>query len=281
MQQDQRFESRRTAKSRYLYTAPLGSGVMGISLPMHKQSRGLGRLTLDAAIALLQTERWLGLFEDWLGVGVLPSLSEGSLTSAGRWMFNEHLLVHHAEMDVDVYIPLAVLSGIQTPPPEALKTWAWESLDCDLIIDTLPLSPADLAGIEVGGMVLLPSSFSQAWNARLRPLVQGAGLLAARLFESNGQLCMSTVGEPSPAVMRPHAHVRLVDPLRIAPSALFGWTGAASPAVIISGAVVICAPPALEGNPRALGHLAPAGGGYAVQIEQLVLPAQQASEATA
>jgi len=277
MQRDAEFNPATDADMfRHLFTSPVAGGLFGLSLPAAPAAGGLpsGRKVLDAAVALARFEPWLALFEEWLGAGLLPTLSAETDAIAERWMFSAHVCARHEESGARVFVPLAWLSATRKAPPAALAGWIWSSVQCELVMDTPPIQREDIDRFETGALLLLPGSFSSTWSARLQPRGVSDVTVAVQVSESHAQLCVTVLGSTAPSVEGGQARVCLAEPMTVTPAALFGWAQpgpASQPAQIaVGGAVSVCSAALDETNPLAFGQLVPMAEGYAVRLEQLV-----------
>ncbi len=207
----------RLVGSRHVFTARLPDSVVGLSLPIRQSPHGLppGRVVLDAAAALAEAEAWLPVFEDWLHCGLMPELTPVTEALAAPLMFDQHLTVSNPGLAVDVHLPLSAVRALRTPPPEALAGWVWQPLACELVLDSVPLTLADVQSLHVGALLILPASFAATWSARLQPLGGKGGVYGARLYEQRGRLCAAAVGQIAPHPGNDHATVRFSQPVAV------------------------------------------------------------------
>lgn len=270
------------ARPRHLFTARLPDSELGLSLPCRQPPHGVpvGRITLEAAAALYQAERWLPALEDWLGCGLLPRLSSVTEPLAEALMFDQHLRVTHPELDAELHLPWSTLRALRTPPPTQFTHWTWHPLACALVLDALPLGDGDLAGLEAGALLLLPASFAGPWQAGLVPAGGRGEVHPARLYESHGRLCVAAAGEgEAPAIAGDHATVRFRQPLLVPPADLLGWSGAKpaaleAPLLLSAHAMMVHGGAAtLANRPLATGQLIPVGAGFALRLDGVPLPA--------
>jgi hypothetical protein len=270
----------RQVRARHVYTALADEAPIGISLPAEQPRQGLspGRVTLDAAAALYQAERWLPALEDWLGCGIVPQLTRITDPRAEALTFSEHVTLSHPEMDVQVHLPMPLLSRQRAAPPAPFQAqWNWQPVRCELVLDSLPLTPADLQAIEVGALVLLPASFAETWEARLQPTAAPAHVFAARLSERRGRLCANATGDTSSVPPTDHATARFRRPVAVRPHELFGWLGQGQePAaledssLLAAGAVMVHGSAQLtQARPLVMGQLIPVGSGFALRLDGL------------
>lgn len=266
----------RAPRPRHLFLARLPDSEVGLSLPTRQPPHGqpVGRITLDAAAALYQAERWLPGLEDWLGQGLVPTLTPVTEPLAESLMFNQHVLLTNLELDAELYLPLSALSALRSPPPASFAAWTWHPMTCDLVLDALPLGADDLQNLEVGALLLLPASFSATWNARLQLTGGQGGVFGARMYESRGRLCVSSTGDTAPHPANDHATARFRLPLTVPPADLFGWSGTKpsaldAPALLATNAVVVHASAVMKSRPLAAGQLIPVGSGFALRLDEL------------
>jgi len=257
---------------RHRFTARLHDSVVGFSVPARSRTgdEPCDREVLDAAKALAQAEPWLHVLEDWLGFGLVPELA----SPAVPWTFDEHATGKPPSLDMTVHLPLSALQAVSSPPA-ALAEWTWQTLRCDLLLDAIPLVPADVQALEVGAVLLLPAAFATNWYGRLR-LVSGQGAMyGARLDEQRGRLRVAAQGVAASHPSNDHATVRFVHPLEVKLAHLLGWSTAKVPALDApqlssAGAVMVHGSARLHARPVATGQLMPVGSGFAVRIDAMI-----------
>jgi hypothetical protein len=256
----------------HLFTVTLPTGVLGLSLrsKVPAGKRSASRRSLNAAHALSRIEVALCALEDWLGVGLAPELSLATPAEAQQ-MFAEHLLVQNPKLQMDVLIPHAQLSALRMGPSAGMLDWVWPPVNCEVVIDAMPLSPTDVRQMASGAMLLLPASFSTEWNARLQPLVAGMAPVAARISSRDNQLSVTSLAAVAPAVGPHVVRVSMTHPLAVAPSDLFAWIGmnvfSSRPSFALPGRAALFA----GGTPGAIavGELVPMSTGYGVRLDQV------------
>lgn len=276
----------------HAFTARLPDAVVGILLPAPTAAAGAapglvapGRATLEAALALARAEPWLTRLEDWLGAGlsplpVAPSASKepegerGGRTRGGPRL-GQHAVLFHETLRIGLQLPLAVLAGLGRPLPEAFAEWRWRPVSCDLVLDAMALSEGDARQLRPGALLLLPASFTAAWQARLQPEGGEGGFFGARLQEARGRLCVSPTGEPVQPAGNDHAAVRFTARVAVRAPDLLGWTAGKPaaidvPALLSPAGVVVHATPLQSQRVLATGQLMPVGSGYGVRIESTV-----------
>jgi hypothetical protein len=252
------------------FTAPLTGAVLGLSLPTCQPLEGHppGRVVLDAAAALYRAERWLPALEEWLGQGLVPALVAEPAPG-----LNQHLCLHHTNLNTQIHLPFSVLANLKTPRPEVLSAWVWQPVHCQLILDNLALSAADLAQIEVGALIILPAAFAQPWGARLQATGSPDMLFAVELQESMGQLRIQPTGQPSPPLVSEHTTLRFRLPLTLLPEQLLGLAdSAAAPiadttALLAPSAVALHAGTDMGEKILAVGQLIPVGSGFGLRVD--------------
>ncbi|MEY4561548.1 MAG: hypothetical protein RLZZ618_825 [Pseudomonadota bacterium] len=267
----------RVPGSRHVFSARMPDSVVGLSLPARQLTTELpqGRVVLDAAQALGAAEAWLPLLEDWLGCGLIPQLKLSD--KAEPSLFNRHAVLTHPALDVDVYLPLAMLAGMPTALPETLAGWSWHSLVCDLVLDSLAFTLADVQALEVGALVVLPASFATTWGGRLDPVSGKGSAFGARLFEHRGRLCVSAAGHSASPGSRDQVTVRFTQTVEVKLPHLLGWGANKAPTLeapqlLSPGAVMLVGSAMLKGQPLAAGQLIPVGSGFAVRLDTLLMP---------
>ena len=269
----------RLSGSRHVFTARLPDSVVGLSLPARHSPHGQppGRVVLDAAVALAEAETWLAVIEDWLACGLMPELSPVTEPLAEQLMFNQHVMLSHPVLDVEVHLPLSALRASSTPPPEALAGWVWRPLACELVLDAVPLTLADVQALHAGALLILPASFASAWSARLVPVGGQGGVYGARLYEQRGRLCAAAVGQTAPHPANDQCTVRFSQPVEVTPPHLLGWGPAKPPALdapllLSAGAVVLHGSALLKSQPLVAGQLIPVGSGFGLRLDQMLTP---------
>ncbi len=205
------------------FTAPLAGGVLGLHIPTCQPLEGhpSGRVVLDAGAALDRAELWLISLEEWLNQGLAPTL----VSPPEATLLNQHLCLVNTKLNCQIQLPCNVLAQIKTPLPQALSSWAWQPVPCQLILEALPLSQTDLAQIEVGALLIMPSSFTPPWEVRLQTIGSPDMLFAAKLQGSMGQLRIQPTGQTAPPLSAEHTTtVRFGLPLTVLPEQLLGLT---------------------------------------------------------
>ena len=264
---------------RHRFTARLPDSIVGLSMPDARRAgeEAHGSEVLVAASALAQAEPWLHALEEWLGCGLVPEL----LPPGAPWVFEQHATGKPPSLDLTVHMPLSALESAPKPPPAALAEWTWQTLRCDLLLDAVPLTLADVQALEVGALVLLPAAFGTQWQGRLRPVSGQGGMYAARLYEQRGRLRVAAHGETASHPSNDHATVRFVHPLDVRLPHLLGWSSGKvsaldAPQLLERGAVVVHGSALLHERPLASGQLVPVGSGFAVRIDELFHAAEPA-----
>lgn len=267
------------AGPRHRFTARLPDSVVGWSLPAaHGTGNDLrGRGVLDAAAALGGAEGVLQALEDWLGCGLVPEL----VPASAPWSFPAHATGAPTSTDLVAHLPLSVLRSAGAPPPALLAGWTWQTLRCDLVFDTVPLTLADVQGLEPEALLLLPAAFASQWHGLLRPEGGQGGVHGARLYEQRGRLCAAAQGTAESHPPNDHATVRLAQPVDVPLPHLLGWGAAKAPALdtpplLEAGAVRVHGSALVQGRALATGQLVPVGSGFAVRIGEVLRTAPPA-----
>jgi len=145
-------------------------------------------LLLRAARQLGRAESLLCLLEDWLGVPLdfapgqaLESHEEQRTVAVSLALSdaNENLA------KIVLYLPLDILVAssitVSPPPPELAALMRWDTLPCEINVASTEIPRQQLAGLEAGGVVLIPASFEPFWRCQVRIRTRPAPVFFAEL----------------------------------------------------------------------------------------------------
>jgi hypothetical protein len=255
----------------HYFTADFAGQTLGMGLPACRPLQDLptGHITLDAAAALGYAERWLPELEAWLAHGLFPSLCPQQPNWGDHWVLTRAPSPHVGGRDAaQIHLPWLALEKLKTPLPG----WTWQTAHCPLILDSFDLPSQELIDIDIGALIVLPSSFAPTWRACIGP---DHLYYTAQLQKMNGQLQLQTQAQAqaqmAPAVPTHHTTVRThcatLNPC------VRGREEAGSPLhfeLDFKAPILLHASQAQGMHPLAAGQLMPVGNGYGLRIERLL-----------
>ncbi len=245
---------------------------------------------LDAAIALQRCEAQLEAMETWIGQPLDWRWTEIPLAPAPRgsqvripWHVDAATADgQRVEARGSLELPWTLLRALPAPVPALARLLQWPRVPAQLLL-SCPLLPADeLDLLEPGGALLLPESFTDPWQGRLKATGEsGDGVpvalespLAPRLMACDAAWPASSADAPPGAVPQaggPRAcEVRLDLPQALPVEQLTGWqAGTALEGGGPGASLWLRAQGRVPALCLARGRLMPWGCGWALAIESL------------
>ncbi len=278
------------------FSARSSRGELALALP-RTASRG-HEGALGAALALDQAEPLIQLLETWLQspLDFAPSHAAVSASIVGAdFQIPDPDVQSSSEAHATgtLWLPVQLARQLNAPTVALAEHLNWHRLQCNVQIGDQQLRSEQIAGLEIGGAILLPASFGSHWMAQLQSLAIPALTRSVHIDLAGSSIVLSCDAletrsndnrPPDLPRMKPADRqslaVSLTAALPVRSDVLLGWSDDVT-VLPLDASLALQARAETGGQTLATGEIIPAGLGYACWITGLAGLARQASPQSA
>jgi hypothetical protein len=258
---------------------------------------------LGAAFALEQPEPIVQLLETWLAAPLDFAPGRGALQAADCVGASFDLPQAEPQQSGDtriegrLWLPVQLVRQLAAPSVALTEYLRWHHLQCNVQICDQQLRNEQIAGLEMGGAVLIPASFGSHWVAQLESLAIPALTRPVHIDLAGNSIVLSSDARKSrsahlyasgqvpakpDASARPEARltISLIEALPVRADVLLGWSDDVT-VLPLDDSQALQARVEAGGRTLATGEIIPAGLGYACWITGMAAAARPAGQSAA